>query len=217
MGLMPIFTNNPATPLKSSKMVKIDPNKNNLVSRQSQNFHASKKIKLLEKQLMVQMIPCVYSKFNLIFLKESSFYYLHLPSLFTWMNTTNASRLKWHLKSPSNKVSISPTFYEQLFRTKDFRAAFLYLHCRFKLFWRKEIGAIAARKMLVKLTQGLLLNSVTSFFSCHRSWNAKATDLPIWQKRNYNISQEQYTRYKIRQNYNTQNIIGQRKKERKTG
>ena len=104
MGLMPIFTNNPATPLKSSKMVKIDPNKNNLVSRQSQNFQASKKIKLLEKKLMVQMIPCVYSKFNLIFLKESSFYYLHLPSLFIWMNTTNASRLKWHLKSPSNKV-----------------------------------------------------------------------------------------------------------------
>ena len=33
MGLMPIFTNNPATPLKSSKMVNIDPSKNNLVSR----------------------------------------------------------------------------------------------------------------------------------------------------------------------------------------
>ena len=49
-------------------------------------------------------------------------------------------------------VSISPTSNEQLFRTKDFRAAFLYLHCRFKLFRRKEIGAKAARKMLVKLT-----------------------------------------------------------------
>ena len=52
------------------------------------------------------------------------------------------------------KVSISPTFYERLFCTKVFRAAFLYLHCRFKLFRCKEIGAKAARKMLVKLTQG---------------------------------------------------------------
>ena len=49
-------------------------------------------------------------------------------------------------------MSISPTFYEQLFRTNYFRAAFLYLHCRFKLFRRKEIGAKAAPKMLVKLT-----------------------------------------------------------------
>ena len=32
------------------------------------------------------------------------------------------------------------------------RAAFLYLHCRFVLFWRKEIGAKSAHKMLVKLT-----------------------------------------------------------------
>ena len=55
------------------------------------------------------------------------------------------------------QVSISPTFYEQLFRTKDFRAAFLYLHCRFKLFRRKEIGAKAAHKMLVKLTPGLTM------------------------------------------------------------
>ena len=52
------------------------------------------------------------------------------------------------------QVSILPTFYEQLFCTKDFRAAFMYLHCRFKLFRRKEIGAKAARKMLVKLTTG---------------------------------------------------------------
>ena len=49
-------------------------------------------------------------------------------------------------------VSISPTFYKQLFCTKDFRTAFLYLHCRFKLFQRKEIGAKAACKMLAKLT-----------------------------------------------------------------
>ena len=30
----------------------------------------------------------------------------------------------------------------------------MYLHCRFVLFWRKEIGAKAARKMLVNLTEG---------------------------------------------------------------
>ena len=63
-------------------------------------------------------------------------------------------------KSWEVQVSISPTFYEQLFRTKDFRAAFLYLHCRFKLFRRKEFGAKAARKMLVKLTQGVNLQAV---------------------------------------------------------
>ena len=53
------------------------------------------------------------------------------------------------------QVSISPTFYKLLFQTKDFRAAFLHLHCRFILFWRKEIGAKAAHKMLVKFTPGL--------------------------------------------------------------
>ena len=50
------------------------------------------------------------------------------------------------------QVSISPTFYKQLFCTKVFRAAFLYLHCRFVLFWHTEIGAKAAHKMSVKLT-----------------------------------------------------------------
>ena len=36
---------------------------------------------------------------------------------------------------------------------KVFQAAFLYFHCRFVLFWRKEIGIKDARKMLVKLTE----------------------------------------------------------------
>ena len=49
-------------------------------------------------------------------------------------------------------VSISPTFYKQLCRMKVFPAAFLYIHFRFVLFWRKEIYAKVARKMLVKLT-----------------------------------------------------------------
>ena len=64
------------------------------------------------------------------------------------------------------QVSISPTFYEQLFRAKDFRVTFLYLHCRFKLFWRKEIGEKAARKMLVKLTLAGLPPSRTLPFVC---------------------------------------------------
>ena len=65
------------------------------------------------------------------------------------------SRYQFHSRHSSWKqVSISPTFYKQLFCAKDFRAAFLHLHCRFKLFRRKEIGTKAARKMLVKLTQG---------------------------------------------------------------
>ena len=61
-------------------------------------------------------------------------------------------------KPREDKVLISSTFYGQLLRTKVFREAFLYLHihCRFVLFWCTEIGAKAAHKMLVKLTEGLL-------------------------------------------------------------
>ena len=52
------------------------------------------------------------------------------------------------------EVSISPTFCEQLFHTKVFRAAFLYLQLQFVFFCCTEIDAKAARKMLVKLTTG---------------------------------------------------------------
>ncbi len=38
-------------------------------------------------------------------------------------------------------VSISPTFFARLFRTKVSLEAFLCLHFRFELFWRKNIGA----------------------------------------------------------------------------
>ena len=41
-------------------------------------------------------------------------------------------------------VTISPSFYEQLFHTNVLRAAFLYLHCRLILVRPKEIGAKAA-------------------------------------------------------------------------
>ena len=50
------------------------------------------------------------------------------------------------------QVSISPTFYEQLFCTKVFFAAFLYLQFGFVIFWQKEIGAKDVHKILVKLT-----------------------------------------------------------------
>ena len=45
-----------------------------------------------------------------------------------------------------NLVLISPTFYEQLFCTKVWRAAFLYLHCRFVLFGTRKL----AQKLLIK-------------------------------------------------------------------
>ena len=43
-------------------------------------------------------------------------------------------------------------FMSSFFCTKVFWAAFLYLRLRFVFFWRKDIGAKAACKMLVKLT-----------------------------------------------------------------
>jgi len=52
------------------------------------------------------------------------------------------------------KVSISPTFYEQLFHAKVFCAAFLHLQFGIVISWQKNIAAKAARKMLVKLTEG---------------------------------------------------------------
>jgi hypothetical protein len=51
-------------------------------------------------------------------------------------------------------VSISPIFYEQLFCTKVFCAAFISLQFGFVIFWQKDFGAKAALQMLVKLTPG---------------------------------------------------------------
>jgi hypothetical protein len=68
-------------------------------------------------------------------------------------------------------VLISPIFHEQIFCTKVFCAAFMYLQFGFVIFWRKDFGAKAADKMLVKLTSGcffklyyrILLLSQSSF------------------------------------------------------
>jgi len=48
--------------------------------------------------------------------------------------------------------SILPTFYDLLFRTKVFWAAFFFLQFGYVFFCWKNIGAKDARKMLVKLT-----------------------------------------------------------------
>jgi hypothetical protein len=42
------------------------------------------------------------------------------------------------------QVSISTLFYEQLFCTTDFCAAFMRLQFGFVIFWRKDFGAKAA-------------------------------------------------------------------------
>jgi hypothetical protein len=62
-------------------------------------------------------------------------------------------------------VSISPIFYEQLFRAKVFCAAFMCLQFGFVIFWGKDFCAKAAHKMLVKLTTGV--NAVKPFFLHH--------------------------------------------------
>jgi len=48
-------------------------------------------------------------------------------------------------------VLLTATFYKQLFHTKVFGAAFYNLQFGFVIFWQNNIGAKAARKMLVKL------------------------------------------------------------------
>ena len=58
---------------------------------------------------------------------------------------------------------ISPTFYEQFFRMKVFRKAFLYLQFMFVIFWYRKIGKKAARNMLVKLANKLREKKVDNF------------------------------------------------------
>jgi len=54
----------------------------------------------------------------------------------------------------SHYVSISPTFYDHLFIQKCFAHHFSNnsLALYFAIFWQKNIGAKAAREMLVKMT-----------------------------------------------------------------
>jgi len=64
-------------------------------------------------------------------------------------------------------VSISPTFYDQLFGLVFF-AAFLYLQFGFVIFWQNNIGIKADRKMLLKLTKG---GSIPHFSELFQSKN----------------------------------------------
>jgi len=59
----------------------------------------------------------------------------------------------------SLKVSISSTFYKQLFCLNLFFVAFLYLRFDFVIFWQKNIGEKAAHKMLVKFSKGVQATS----------------------------------------------------------
>ena len=72
-----------------------------------------------------------------------------------------------------NIVSISPTFFEHLFHTKVFWAAFLFLLFSFVLFWRKEIGAKDACKMLVKWQRWAGLSDVLLQFDWEKKTKRK--------------------------------------------
>jgi len=64
--------------------------------------------------------------------------------------------------SKGQQVSISPTFYEQLFHIKVFFATFLFLQFGFVIFfWQENIGAKAVCKMLAKLTTATATASAT--------------------------------------------------------
>jgi len=72
-----------------------------------------------------------------------------------WQTITNPNCK--HLKTVQRTLvwlSISPIFYKQLFHTKVLCALFMCLQFGFVFFWRKDLGAKAAYKMLVKLTPG---------------------------------------------------------------
>jgi len=62
-------------------------------------------------------------------------------------------------QTPNKQVSISPTFYKQLFHTKEFRTTFNYLHSLgFAIFLQKEMDVKAICKILMIFTPGLELN-----------------------------------------------------------
>ncbi len=70
-----------------------------------------------------------------------------------WLNV-RPKKLNWQ-EWERDLESISPTFQVQLLLTYVECAAFLCLCFRFVLYWRKTVGAKAARKMLMKLSPGV--------------------------------------------------------------
>jgi len=63
------------------------------------------------------------------------------------------------------QVSISSTFFTEFFCTKVFYATNLSLKFGFVIFWQKNIGSKAARKMLMKLTTCHPLLSTANFMA----------------------------------------------------
>jgi len=61
----------------------------------------------------------------------------------------------------------------QIFGTKMLCAAFLLLRFGFEIFWRKNIGAKGALKMLMKLTIvfGLCFSTICVCFPAHKCQN----------------------------------------------
>jgi hypothetical protein len=78
---------------------------------------------------------------------------------------------------PLDQVSISPTFYVQLFLYESVLAGFLYLLFGFVIFCLKNIGSKAAHKMLVKLTT---VSKHPGRSRCHQTTGAE-TSSPIAQ------------------------------------
>ncbi len=67
------------------------------------------------------------------------------------------------------QVSISPAFYKQIFCTKVFAAAFLYLQFGFVIFWQKNIGTKDASKMLVKLTTDVNFTNILQAYFLYKA------------------------------------------------
>ncbi len=83
-----------------------------------------------------------------------------------WILFKNFQKKTFHktLSMKTNQVSISPIFYEQLFHTKVFCAAFMYLQFGFVIFWQNNFGT---HKMLVKLAPDI---KVTKLFTVVIYW-----------------------------------------------
>jgi hypothetical protein len=77
-------------------------------------------------------------------------------------------------------ASISPIFYEQLFCTKDFCAAFTCLQFGFVIFWRKDFDAKAANKILVKLTPGVNFTNILRAVFLYERFLRSFYELTIW-------------------------------------
>jgi len=78
-------------------------------------------------------------------------------------------RSDWEEAPWDQQVSISSTFYEQLFCLNVFFEIFLQLEFGFVIFWQNNICAKAARKMFGKLTTGTILDDETSATNVTRS------------------------------------------------